>query len=235
MRALPGLLLMMGLAACAEPVIPYDRGAGTPVNAVGVLTPSWPGGPTALLATSPGQSFGLVGGLITLAVQSARDSRFRDSLAGQPFDGQSEFRTGLLAAVAARGYQVIEVAAPTERTKFVEGGYAGMAAQARPDALLDCLVPIWGYIAAGIADSTPYRPYFTLRCRMVSAASGAVLMRDTIIYNPVSPTAGFVGLAPDPAYAFITSDDLMADPQKAVSGMRHSFERTADALGTLLK
>ncbi len=228
-----GLLLLLG--ACAVPVIPYDRGA-TPVKTLAVLTPGWPtAGPTAYLATSPAQSFGLVGALVGAAIQANLDSKFRDSIGGQNFDGQEVFRSRMLAALKARGYEVVEASARTDRTDFVADGYGNLAADAKPDAYLDCIVGRFGYVAAGVTDKAPYRPFLGLRCRMTQAGGTTVLMRDAIIYNPQVTAAGFVGISPDPAYVFVNSDLLFADPEKAVKGMQDAIDKVTDALGTLLK
>lgn len=235
LKGLTVLGLLMLLSACAVPVIPYDRGA-TPVKTLAVLSPGWPtSGPTALLASSPAQSFGLVGALVGAAIQANLDSKFRDSIAGQNFDAEAMFRTKMIAALKARGYDVVEATARTDRTEFVEGGYGNLAADTKPDAYLDCLVARIGYAAAGVTDAAPFRPFLGLRCRMTQTGGSTVLMRDTIIYNPLTQAAGFVGLSPDPAYVFTNSELLFADPVKAVKGMQDAIDKVTDALGTLLK
>ena len=235
LKGLTVLGLLFLLSACAVPVIPYDRGAN-PVKTLAVLSPGWPtAGPTALLASSPAQSFGLVGALVGAAIQANLDSKFRDSIAPQNFDGQAIFRTKMIAALKARGYEVVEASARTDRTDFLADSYGNLAADAKPDAYLDCIVARFGYVAAGVSDAAPYRPFLGLRCRMTQAGGSTVLMRDTIIYNPLVNAAGFVGLSPDPAYVFTNSELLFADPAKAVMGMQDAIDRVTDALGTLLK
>ena len=235
LKCLVLLGLLVTVSACGVPVIPYDRGA-TPVKTLAVLSPAWPtAGPTAFLASSPAQSFGLVGALVGAAIQANLDSKFRDSIAGQNFDGEAMFRARMMAALKARGYELVEASARTDRTEFIEGGYGNLAADARPDAYLDCIVARFGYVAAGVTDAAPYRPFLSLRCRMTQAGGTTVLMRDTIIYNPLVNAAGFVGISPDPAYVFTNSELLFADPAEAVKGMQDAVDKVTDALGTLLK
>lgn len=235
LKLLPAIGLLVLLSACAVPVIPYDRGA-TPVKTLAVLTPGWPtSGPTALLASSPAQSFGLVGALVGAAIQANLDSKFRDSIGSQTFDGEAMFRTRVFEALKARGYDVVEAGARTDRTEFIDGGYGNLAADAKPEAYLDCIVVRFGYVAAGVTDAAPYRPFLGLRCRMMQAGTGMVLLRDTIVYNPLVNAAGFVGISPDPAYVFTNSELLFADPAKAVKGMQDAIDKVTDALGTLLK
>lgn len=226
--------LVACLAACGAPPIPFDRGATPTVNTIGVLTPGWPQGPTVHTAAVPMGGF-LPVALAAAAAEAARESRFTKVLEAERFDAAGEFRTRLVAAVRARGYQVVEVPATADRGKYLET-YPTLPNP--PDAWLDCVVPLWGYVAANALDDTPYRPIVGMVCRLVRAGSGTVLMRDTVVYNPLRTqpaSGGAVVIAPDPAFAFKTSDILMADPKKAVAGLLAGFDSSAEALGGLLK
>ncbi len=177
----------------------------------------------------------LIVALVAAAAEEARESRFSKALASEHFDAQGEFHSRLLAAIRAHGYQVVEVPAAPDRSKYLD---AYPALPAAPDAWLDCLVPVWGYAAANTLDDTPYRPLLSMSCRLVRAGNGEILLRDTVSYNPlrVQPGAiGSVAIAPDPQFAFKTGDLLIADPRRAIEGLRISFDRSTEALGTLLK
>ena len=62
------------------------------------------------------------------------------------------------------------------------------------------------------------------------ANDDAILMQDTIYYNAINAPDKVVTIAPDPAYAFTDFDTLMADPTKAVGGVRVAMEQSADTL-----
>src|SRR5262245_65234940 len=71
----------MLLAGCAgKPGIPYDRTAAQ-VKTIGIITPRAPDRPTVALATSVGQSFGLIGAMIDAGMQSDRESRLTAAIA----------------------------------------------------------------------------------------------------------------------------------------------------------
>lgn len=229
---LAALAALACLAACADPAIPFDRGATPRIATIGVLKPGWPENPTVLLASSPGQSFGLVGALITAAVQANREAKFREMLATRQFAAEPAFRSRLAAALRAKGYVVTEVAAEATRTKFVEA-YPNTGEGI--DAWLDCMAYTWGYMAAGVGDNTPYRPYMGIRCRLTRAGGQAVLMRDWLVYNPYIQSDRFIAIAPDPRFGFVSSDDMLAEPDRAVQGLEAAFDGVADAIGTLLK
>jgi hypothetical protein len=62
-------------------------------------------------------------------------------------------------------------------------------------------------------------------------------MQDVVVYNPVGPAAPSkaITIAPDPAVQFVDFDALMADPDRAVLGLRTAVEQSAHGLGALLK
>jgi hypothetical protein len=178
-----------------------------------------------------------VGALIEAGVQSKRESRFAEAIARTTLKPRQEFTDALLTAVAAQGYDVrlIPIAHP-------ESGFASdykPAVGITTDAWLDCFAANWGYLAAGTADATPYRPMLAARCELVRPSDHKVLMRDTVWYNPLSlvgsGAAKMVTIAPDPHFAFTTSDDLDADPARAAEGVRASIAGVTGAIGKLLQ
>jgi hypothetical protein len=224
----------MLVAACAPPKVPYDRSDG--VKTIGLVTPRFPDGPVVFLASSVGQSFGLIGALIDAGMQADREAKFKAVLEQQKFSTPEVFLQALTAELQARGYTVIVIPLQREGTEFT----AKYPANAEPkvDAYLDLVAYSYGYIAAGIGDSTPYRPAFALKTRLVSAKNAALLMQDSIVYNPVRPAAGsteYITIAPDPSYGFANFDALMADPEKAVKGLQIATEQSAQAVGKLLQ
>jgi hypothetical protein len=110
-------------------------------------------------------------------------------------------------------------------------------AEPKVDAYLDLVAAGYGYVAAGVRSSTPYRPTLAVRARLVSARDSSVLMQDVVVYNPVGPAAPSkaVTIAPDPAFQFVNFDALIADPDRAVLGLRAAIEQSAHGIGTLLQ
>lgn len=151
--------------------------------------PSW--------ATTVGQSFGLVGALIDAGMQESRESDLRDVFRGQNFAADEIVLTEMKSSLEARGYKVINV--PVTRTgQALKKDYMGLSGA---DAYLD-MTYYYGYISAGIAGATPYRPFFYSDVRLVKASDSAVLMEDSIFYNPMNAPKGRVVIAPSPDYAF---------------------------------
>lgn len=237
LRRITPLALLLPFAACVVPPIPYDRTATPELHHIAVLSPGFRDQPTVFVAASPGRSFGLIGALIDAGVQAKRESRFTEAIGHTTLKPRQEFTDALLTAIAAQGYsvQLIPITHPEE-------GFATdykPAAGAIADAWLDCYAGSWGYLAAGTADSTPYRPMLAARCQLVRPSDHKVLMRDTVWYNPLSPVgsgaAQVVTIAPDPRFVFTTSDDLDADPARAAEGVRTSITAVTGAIGKLLQ
>ncbi|MBL8696763.1 MAG: hypothetical protein JNK67_00235 [Alphaproteobacteria bacterium] len=230
------LLVAVTLGGCTIPKVPFDRAAAGHVKTIGIVTPAFPTGPSVELATSVGQSFGLIGALVDAAMLADRNARFGKVLEQQNFSAIDTYTRHLADRLTARGYAVKPIAIKRESAEFAASypphGETGV------DAYLDTVVISYGYIAAGIASNTPYRPRFLVRARLANATDTAVLMEDAVIYNHVGPAAmqsQAVTLAPDAAHRFDTFDILLADPENAVRGLRTATEQSAEAISHLLK
>lgn len=234
LRAVAAAACVSILAGCAgNPEVPYDHSSNSSVKTVAVLTPSFPSGPAVVLASSVGQSFGLIGALVDSGMENSRENKFNGLLASQSFSLPDTFMQDVGQALQAQGYQM--TAQPVTRAKadFLEQYPA--VAEAKGDVYLDMVVVSYGYIAAGIGSSTPYRPSFSVRCKLVRARDNVVLMQDTIVYNPIGPTSNMVTIAPDADYVFKDFDSLMADPPKAVQGLQVAVQKTTQDIGVLLR
>jgi hypothetical protein len=233
-RRLAVAAALIGLAGCAaKPAIPYDRPSAGDIKIIGILTPSFPDGPKIIRASDIGMSFGLIGGLIDLAMLANRDSNFTAMLASQSYSAADAFPRALAASVEAQGYKVEMIPVTRDPDKGFLDNYQ-IATNIKADAYLDVAVGVYGYVAAGMGDETPYRPLVSLGCKLVRVGSGSVLMRDTIVYNPVNPADNLITISPDPAYSFADFDALMADPTKATAGLDGALKQSAQAVGKLL-
>jgi len=229
-RAIPIILLIAG---CAIKEVPYDRETAGGIERVGIVTPRFPGGPVIFLASSPANSFGLIGALVTVGVMEDRKARFQKVMGGQNFAPEDALIQSFTAALEARGYRVSRVSAKRDNADFLAGYPTDHGDKV--DAYLDLVVLNYGYLSAGIGSDQPWRPTYTIRVRLVRARDSSVLMQDTLVYNPLGTPKEVVTIAPDPAYRYDNFDTLEKDPEGAVKGLRAAFEEGAKTLGTLLK
>lgn len=222
------------LAACAsQPIIPFDKSTAGTIKTIGVVTPNMPEQPSVWLASDIGQSFGLVGALIDAGLENKRGSDFWKEIDGANRPPRTSFNTALSDALTAQGYTVkaIDVKRSTDFLKTYPKDQG-------VDAYLDISFVLrgYGYVAAGMHDATPYRPFAYVNCRLVRASDNAVLMQDVVVYNYVLPsgiiTPG-VSLSPDPAYNFVDFDALKANPPEATKGLHDSLKQVANAIANL--
>ncbi|MGA9794101.1 MAG: hypothetical protein WBQ17_01075 [Rhizomicrobium sp.] len=222
------------LASCAgQQELPFDN-SGAQIKTIAILDPMLDGKPTIRLASSIGQSFGLVGGLIDAGLETNRDDTAYSWMQARGFSANAAFLKYLESDLRARGYAVKIVPSAHSEDDYVKT-YPDPATTGA-DAYLD-VVPLgieWGYMAAGIGSSNPYRPYIALKCRLVRAGTGEVLMQDMVVYNPIVEAKDQIAIAPDPGYAFPDFDSMQADPARAVAGMDGSLHQTADTVAGLL-
>lgn len=229
--AAAGVLL---LAACAStPEIPFER--TSQIKTIGVLSPSMPSGPSVVLASSMGQSFGLIGAIVDASMQANRDSQFGDLMKADHFVFGDKFKDSLTAQIKEQGYTVVDVPADRKSGDYLEK----YPTDGSVDAYLDIVVVSYGYIASGIGADTPYRPFVVAKCRLLRASDSSVLMQDAVIYNRVlgqyPPNDKVVTIAPDPKFTFANFDSLVAYPKDADNDLGVAAAETSKALGILLK
>jgi hypothetical protein len=228
--------LALIVAGCGSPASTptYDREAAAQIKRIGVLTPRMPNIPAVVLATSPGKgwAFGWIGAAVDGVLEGERKARFEKAVQGQNFSAQDALTESLIAGLQARGYDVARVPARRDKGDFLSTYPTDHAPAV--DAYLDVVTNNYGYRAAGTDDLQPYLPWVELRFRLIRARDGAVLMQKAITYNPVGDTKNIVTIAADSTYQFVNSDLLVADPPRAVQGMREALERSGQAVGPLL-
>lgn len=233
LRGMTVIAVLILIAGCAtKPAIPYDRTSESSVKTIGLLTPGTPSGPRVILATTVGQSFGLIGALIDAGMEESRNSDLEALLSGQQFSTDKALSEGLSKALKARGYDVVEVPVARQAAGELQKTYPG--ANPQVDAYLDVVIS-YGYLSAGIAGKTPYRPYMHAKCRLVKAADSSVLMEDMVLYNALNAPEGHVVLSPDVKYEFPEFADVTRDPKLTTEGVSVAFASGTDAIGQLLK
>ena len=233
-RAVAAITLALAfLGGCVHhPEIPFEKTANN-IKTIGILTPGVPSGPGVILATTVGRSFGIIGALVDAGMTASRDSQFDDELKRQNFAFEDAVTKSLSDRLTAAGYTVSTVPVTRKPTDFVKS--YPKADDAKVDAYLDVYYAGYGYIAAGIGSETPYRPGVALRVRLVRARDTAVLMEDTIIYNPIGTPVDTVTIAPDPDDLFQDFDALKANPEHATKGLSKAIDQTSDTIVKLLQ
>ncbi len=228
--ALAALLVMAGCAT--QPEIPYDRSAAHDNKTIGLLTPGWSSGPSSVLASDVGKSFGLIGALVDAGMQSNREKDLNALLAQKNIDVNVAFVSRLKSNLESKGFKVVPVSADPKRNALLKK-YPGPAEGV--DSYLDVVVPNYGYLAAGIATDNPYRPWFVSQVKLVRASDASVLMQDVVTYNTIGEAKNVVTLSPDPQYAFARWDDLKTSPERAAAGINDAAGKSADAIADLFR
>ena len=89
------LIAVALLNGCAtKPEIPFDKGANN-IKTIGILTPSEPDHGSVVLASSVGQSFGIIGALVDTGMRMSRESKFNTLLGQESFIFQDELLKSL--------------------------------------------------------------------------------------------------------------------------------------------
>ena len=236
------LALALTITACASPPphteIPFDHAAAPDIKTIGVASPSFPPGPSAVLASSAATyaGGGLVGGLarmVAAGMQADREAAMAKLLADQNFDAKAVFTKSLQAAIESRGYHTVLVSPMRESPELFAAG-DGFKGQPAADAYLDVVVVHYGYIASGLGDSRPYRPMIHLSCRLLSKDLKQVMMFDSVLVNPLGTPDDAVQVPPPADYAFVDTPSLSADPPRTVEGIQAAIDLSTDTIGKLV-
>lgn len=226
-------VVVAAVSGCAgTKPIPLDR-AQANIKTIGIVTPYVAQSPTSYIVASPGRNFGLIGALIDAGVRSSREQALEATLKTQQFSAEQTLSDRLAEAIKAQGYDVVMIPAKrVEKGEFLDK----YPQSAGVDAYMDVVLPAWGYVAAGVQSSAPFRPYIAARCKLVRSTDASVLMQDWVIYNPINERAGEgVTLSPDPTFAFATSDMMEHQAEHTAEGLRVAMAQTATAIGVLLR
>jgi len=229
------LIAVAFLNGCVtKPEIPFDKGVSN-IKTIGILTPYEPGHGSVVLASSVGQSLGIIGALVDTGMRLSRESKFNTLLEQESFIYQDELLKSLSDRLTAGGYVVSTVAVPRSGADYLKVYPKGD--ENKVDAYLDVVVTGYGYVAAGIGSSTPYRPIDGIKVRLVRASDSKVLMEDMVVFNPVGPAvaSNIVTVPPNPDYTFQDFDALTADPAAMTKGLKDSIDQSADAVAKLLR
>lgn len=225
------------LAGCAaQPEIPFDSSANT-IHAIGV-TVDMPPAPSVILASDIGQSFGLVGALIDAGMAENRDKKLRAIMAEGGVDSRAVFTQAISESLVAHGYQAVPIVSDRAKHGFLKS--YPPAADSKVDAYLDITLvgDGYGYVASGIGDTQPFRPFVWANCRLIKASDGSVLMQDMVLYNWVAINGmkvKAVEVSPDPAYSYPNMDDLVAHGPVVREGLDKALRQTADAIINLIR
>ena len=224
------LAICISLSACVTPYTPtpYERDL-TSVETIGVIGDVLPEKPVVTQVASAGSSFGLIGALIDAGVDANREGRFKEMLQEQNFEPLSYFHNELTERIAEKGYAVEIIAHDRAAPGFLET-YDGLASDA--DAYLDIATTTYGYLSSGAGK--PWRPSFSCEVQLVSKTDGTVLMKNAIVYNPLTPREGVIQLTPDTRYNFRNIKEIQENPEKAVAGLEDAMMKVADTIATLL-
>lgn len=221
--------VLSGCASTAQ--VPYSRASAGDIKTIGVPTPSIPAGPSVKMAVTPRVKYGMVGPL----ADGARESNLKNLALRHNLSVPATFTSRLTERLQSHGYTVTHLSTPRSGSSFIED-YPNNPGV---DAYLDVVVTNYGFRSAGLDSTNPYRPSLHAKVRLVRGSDEAVLMQDTIIYNPhesLNETGGgAVTIAGNSAYQYPHYSEIIANSGHAVEGLKEAANQSADTIANLLR
>ena len=172
---------------------------------------------------------GAIGALSGSVVRGNRSDALVGMMAARGFDPGPALTAMLTAALGAKGFTVVPEAADPKR-RFLPA----IAAMPDCDAVLDCYISTYGFVAASDADDSPYRATIAVPARLIGSG-GAVLMQDTVVVSgggempagaPARPDAPPAPVVAAPG-TFLSFSDAENNPAAAIDALRAVFETAA--------
>lgn len=225
-RFLIAILAFVSLSGCGSfPKQPFNAEAHSDINIIALANVGTPDGVAVRMLNHPGDNFGLVGVLIAEGDMASKTDRFEDSIAERGYDYVRHFTETLSNRLDNMGYQTrrVRVEREGDRDEFAQSYDVS-----RVDAVLDVYVTYFGYAAAGA--TTDYRPSFHIAARLVRPAEETVAFVDRIHFNQFSEHSNAIVLDSEPEYAFHDFEELMADPERSIEGLRIAVAQVAKTL-----
>ncbi len=258
MKKLVWLAPVVSLAACATPAPNYDPVLGqdptlTPVSTAVIYEDTLPENARGFdvpidysamnnaamnaayanpnVSPAAGAAGGLIGMMIVAAVDASidanRNGRIRSLIEEQGFDAEATFNAQLFGALTADGLSLDRRAG--ERN---DNGARNDTASINSDAVIDVTVRDYGFI---IGTGGGWSPFVNTEVRMTNAATGEVLVDDTILVGVEGIGSRAILPLMDPRYTNRPLKDYLEDnPEMAIEALRYALEITADAAADIL-
>lgn len=233
-----GLTLLLGACVSVPKPQAFNRAAYPDIREIAVVPmPEVEVGLTMM--NHPGESFGLVGGLIAMGDLAAKRSDVQEITAAAGFDPMQLFRDELDAALRERGYMptwAVNWREERAGTKAAARAALDRSVAANPTAHahLQVTINFVGYAAAGAGDAQPYRPTVAISAELLDAGGEVVLFRDQILHHNVFGSQTAIILEPSPDHVYPDFGALKQGGPRIVDGLRDAVRESARKLGAQL-
>jgi hypothetical protein len=210
------VVVAIAIAGCAQPVKrqAYNTEANAGVRQVVLAQLADQSSYEAVIVGHPGESFGLIGGLMAAADTQAKSNKLTAAVDAAQTKLRDQFTKLLLGGLTAQGFTVEVVVVPEETAP--ESAVAKVKAESKADAIMVSRVT-GSYWAAG--PMTDYQPRILADIVVIHLATGATLYQDTFTYGYTDPNQkDTVHFPADPKYKFKDIDALVANPGLAREG-----------------
>ena len=189
------------------------------IKNIGLINIQMPGKAMVNMAAHPGQSFGLIGGLVAAADISSKTSKYNEKMDEVGFNYDEYFRNSLKTALDDAGFTVSDVQVEREaQFKFLET----YPTDTSTDGLLDVYVYNLGYGAAGA--TTNYYPTVHIHARLVLSETGEAIFADKVLYNNFGHRGEALLIDPSEEFAYKNFAALIDGIEGTTEGLKEAID-----------
>ena len=214
------------ISSCASiPKQSFNASANSSIKKIAVLSPPAIEEIPVVIRQHPGESFGLIGGLIAISDMKMKTSTYNNALESTKIDWSVYAQQQLIAEIQKVGYE----ASPIAIRQKGDNGYLPNYPANNADALLDFIF-FPSQIAAGL--TTGYVPTVNLSVRLVDAKDKKILYEESFV-SGLPSSREIVTFPANKEFKDI--DELVAGTQASTDELKHGISQIAQRIAHDLK
>lgn len=229
------LLLAAGLATGCVNIqrADYDKTANSRVHKVALLRIVEPGRPVVMNVGGAAGAFGLVGGVVQANLDESHAKDFKEALDARNVKFAPDLAQSIMELLRSKGFEVVYLEG--QRPKLGADGksvdYSGIQTDA--DAILNVWFGTNGYVSPSFSGA--YQPWVSIGAEVVDARTRQRMYYRIFRSGFTTNIENIEDVGFDERYKFDSAGDLVQSVDKAVEGLKDSYKRVVQRMGSHLK
>lgn len=222
------------LTACGTTQMAVKPEAKANVETIALIQVSEPAAYVAQDFGNPGMMFGGVGGAIAGASSASTTESVHKIVVDSKYSASDHFTASLQEKLTAAGYDVKIVSVKRKERHKLLKSYESVDAE-NADAVLDVAIESIGYATEHPMFSPHWRPSSQVKVVLVDKHTGEKMYAEKFMYGYHNPLMSGTDIEAPEDYHFKNKEELFANGDRVVSGIRHSVDAVTEQVGKSLQ
>lgn len=222
------------LAGCGASKMAVRPDATENLKTIALIEVSEPDAYVAQDFGNTGAMFGAVGGAMVGASSADAGKSVNQIVVDAKYAAGDHFTRSLTDKLSALGYQVNLISVTREKKQSLLESYDSVDS-AGADAILDVAIESMGYATEHPMFSRHWRPASQVKVALIDVHSNKKVYEEKFMYGYHNPFMSGTDIDAPKTYHFKNKDELFADGDKLVAGIRNSVEAVVEQVQNNLK